>query len=718
MSLGGRKDVVGPRFLWSACAPAALLLAVGCDGGGEQAAPAVRSSTQRRTPVDLTPLGAAQWLPANAAYFAAAYGLGDLFEDIADSRALRSVLRLPGVARGLAELERELAVPVAQLRAHPLLDELCEVLLGGASRELFVCAGSSWVPFTDALATVYREAFVQELRAQAHGGIWSPEGTESLVRTVLRLADDLRMPQLTLGCRLAEPGTVGPLLGELTQLLGYRMPAEWQSMNVGGTEYSVAVFEPGMFPGWQRQLRFALRRVPNSLAQRLLGFVETQRLHVALGVRGDHLVLHLGSDLRQLESLGGKRSLARSPAFAGLRERLDDSLLSVTYVSERMRGGGIAVDRWMRYLGDVLPAAPLVETSGHDLRGDLRRLLEEINDSAPEPEPFVGASFRRRGIETWEFGGRSGGDASRPLGLLATTGPDALLRVAQRLPAMAESWRRAARWFGVAHGYFERLVVPQMQPGDRAAFARLTEIAAPALRELDSVLSDLVLPAVEGGEALLVLDRGGVMDRVPGIPGRIKRPLELPLPALVWDVSDTRSLVTGFARLRDAANALAQRAAELEGFPAPDPLPAPAVEETGTGTVYSYAVPPDAPSWLVPHARVTSDRVVVALSLAMSEALAAGGRALPESRVAFDAPASSAAWVDCESIVDLMHDATDTVLRRMVWVGELPRAEGLAYSAYADGIAGLLRSIRSFSSRCFRESGTEVRHSWLHVEDL
>jgi len=693
----------------------ATLCILGCDDepdvlpGGAPGAPAAKDPGL--TDAMAAEFGAAGIVPESCSYFSSTLRLNEQWALVRDSRAVALLMELPAVQAGLAALTGSPQwAEFQRMRAEvPEVALGLEVLADACSQEFFVCFDERWPAVVDALASLYLQttlsSFLPGPNAMA----------DTAVGAVLDRANELRVPGALVGFRLRDPARARKLLDAVLP----RLPVPLAKEEIGGGTFHTLRLDAQAIP---RSVRRDLNR---SLSQMGVGFdrvdslnawLNQQTLAIAVGVRGDYLLLSVGADTAQLAALGGKSSLARSKAFAPVRRRFRPGVCSLNYLCADLTGSGKidvdaargAVDGLLAWFGDVPAGLP------ERLRKDVAGLVEDVNTGLPAAHEEVTISFLERGIESYTFGAVVPSmDASRPLSILKSAGPAPLLAVAGRTLSSKETYDRFAHWCRVGWGYFQEYAVPRMSRGDRKEFDRFQASFVTAIVRFHEATKSKLIPALDATQALFVLDRDGTA-MVP----IASAPLRYPRPAIVLEIRDAAQLRSAFAEYRDATNALLEAVAKENPDLEHLRIPVPRSRAFAGGTLFDYALPIPPELDLQPHAVVTGDRAVLAIHEDHSAALLKPSPLPGGGVIDFGKPAGAACWVDIAGITEMLVDDADLVLRQLALDATLDARTANVVIQHVPVARKVLGVFKSYASRTWIEGDTSVTHSWLHVEDV
>lgn len=719
-----------------------LIASDGGDGIGGDHLDIVEPRLERAPDLGMTEetrkeLGAAAWIPEDASYFRSFFRIREQWDALVQSRAWRMFLRLPAVQMALAQVVRHPAYQafLKQRQTDPLLGDALDVARDAISREIFVYAGAEWIPLVEAVQDLYWDAMLADIRAAAGAGPGprtSGSATATLIAKALEHEKELRFPPVVVGFRLSDPAAAERVLAEAVKRFGPSFPSGLEEEKIGeGRYHTLRIDGRWIPPEIRKRVTRGLREegVPAELVARFNAFLDSQTIALSAGLRGDYLLISVGSGTSHLNAFGQGRPLAASEALAPVRRHLKPGILSLLYVDERLTGAAkLPADEIASEIETFLasqPAGTLPDGLAPRLRKDVSALLKDLNEYIPEPAPLVSVSFRNRGIETFTFSAPDphGLDARERLSIFSLAGGSPLAATASRSQPSLPAYRKIVHWLKVAFGYFEEYLAPQIPDAeDREEYARFEKLFIPALSEIHETTEGFLLPAIDACQGLIVLDDGGELHRVPGSPTRWEAPLRYPRPAIVLEVRDTEKLKQAFARYRETVNRFFQAAEGVLDLPPNLQIPPPISRPHADGTLYTYRLPPLAANAFgpdfEPHAVIAKNLVVLSLSPAQSKAILASTSGPPDGVVPFSGAAGVVYRVDLARLSRILLDDVWIIVQMLAKEGEIPRDRLEFIQAHLIPLRDILGAFRSWSGRVFREGDLQVHHNWLDVQDL
>ncbi|MEM8882877.1 MAG: hypothetical protein AAGD14_02265 [Planctomycetota bacterium] len=665
-------------------------------------------------------LGAAALVPADCAYFASSQRLAERWQALRDSNAVAQLMALPTVQMLLAQvMESPQWQQFHQAREQvPMVGTGVDVLTDAVSQEIFVSLDGSWPAFIEALFPLYlRAAFLED-----EGG--ETALTHAAVASIVESGDALRLPGVLVGFRLQDPARATKLLKEVVAQFGPALPLPIAEEKIGGGTFHVLRVDATMLPPQPRaEMMRTLGQmgVPQERVERVSDWLDGQTAALALGVRGDYLLLSVGADTDGLVALGAEGSLAASEAFARVRGVCKPGVVGLSYLCAPFSTNQqVRVEEVQAVIDGMLDSEELAvpESLPARLSKDAEAFVADVNEWLPKAQSEISITFANRGLETYSFAARIPSmDASAPLPILAHAGPDPLLAVAGRSQPARRSWEQLMRWISVGYGYFEDYAVPTMSKGERADFRRFEQTLVPTMQRMRDITMQELLPSMDGQPSLFVLGAGGTLPMVPGVTGPLERPMRYPQPALVFGLNDAKQFRAAFGHYREAVNAMLAAMEEDNPDMRGTRWPAPATKEFEGAQLHGYAVPLPPAFGLMPNAVVTDTHAFASLSEAHAKQLMTRS-AMPDGGVVdLTKPATLAVRADLAGLTGMLMDDVEILVGVMVEQGALDAQTAEMVALHLPALRTLLGTMKSYTSRTWTEGERAITHSWLHVED-
>jgi len=668
-------------------------------------------------------VGAAAWISEDASWFSSALKLDEQLKALEGSTAYHRLMVLPGV-----QMLRTMVLQMPAFRAfseatqkNELLKKALAVCSDAASaKEVFISAGAPLADLLEALTRIYLRTSLAGLQRGIQGGDRETEAAAATAAAILDEEKSLRVPPVIVGFRLARPEAARDLIRAAVREHSALVPVPIETQEIDGAAFWHARFSlEKIAPDRVASLKglFESEGVPEELASRLTRLVASLTLAASAGVRGEYLIISIAPDTTHLAKLGKGKSLASSDALRPVFRHWRPRICGLSYTSHRLTGGGkldaaaalAAMDRWIA----GIPTSTLPEELRPRLKKDAEELLQDVNRYQAEGTAEVTANYLEKGIESYTFSAREplGPDPKSSLETVRLRGEAPLVLSAERLPVLREAYGVVARWVVRAWGYFDQNAARWMKKDDLRELDRLRRTFLPAIAELHSITSELLLPAIDNCEVSFVADRADI--QFAGAP----EPVALLRPALIFEVRDREKLVSAFARYRKAVNAFLKSAA-TEYRSESIEIPEPQTRSAGEGTVYAFpgagALGPD----FEPHTLLAGKHAVLGLWPGQSEALLKPKEPLDVARMELSAPAGRILRLELEALLGLLLDDAGITLRALRQSGSIPDGVAQLVGLHLVELRPILGTFKSYTSREYSEEGVWVRHSWLRVEDI
>lgn len=722
-------------FRWLVCSSLLLL-------GTYAAATAESLPSDKSLTADmLAEFGAATWIPEDAGYFGASYRYQERWQAFTQTKAYQEILTMPVVQMGWGWLQQQPYLgQLAMMRAqNRLLDDGLDVLQDAFSQESFVYVDARGPGFINELGRLYNSmmfnGFLQGINESSDA---LPAYTEEqnrlrIIRDLLAVQNDLRLPGVVFGFRLSDPQAGRDWLASLTPVLHQNVPFPLQEESLGGGDYLTLSLNAAMFltPDVlaRMETEFELADIDAETVEQFVQFVQSQTLSISLGMRGDYLLLSLGADNTHLKKLGTGVSLAECEALAPVRRHFLSRLIGLSYVHpELTRYGKMEIEGLVAKLQDLLHQAEDSLPAGLAERvvADATRLLHEINESLPVAKPIVAASFWQHGIETFTFSTLVPGtlDSSEPLSILSHAGQSPLLALAAHSQPTLPHYNKFVSWLQTFYGYFKDYAVPEIPAEGLADFRQFESLALPALQKFHETTRDFLLPSLEGGQSLFVMDAGGALTKSPDTKELLAQPIRFPRLAMVVEVNDTKRFLAAWQQYREILNSLLAEVAKVKADTLEIQLPAPLQRSLGSATLFTYPIAAEYnPAFYLnddfePHALVTPEHLVLSFSTQHSQQLLEDHPLPSSAHFDLQQPAGRATWFDFLVLKDLICEDAKAILTLVEDEKDLDPNLSLLISIHIDKLRRVLGAVHNYRSRTYEEQGQSVKHSWFKLQDI
>ncbi len=310
------------------------------------------------------PAGSLEFVPADASFYSASLRLKEQFDIARQSKAWKRFQKIPIVQMGWQMMQAQLTPNSPLDMAQQMLElpenqQLVGLLGDMVSNEVFVYGDPSVTRFVAALAEGYSDAQatnmmngLQTALAQAQQGAGSRpnpqskaagnrEAAHAFLEVLADHLDDLTIPNVVLGFKLSK---TEPAVTQLKRLEVMAKMALKQSpqlkdrlkrTKIGDSEYLTLSLDGSLVP-WQEIRWQDFEEEPDEFAP-LVEKLKSLTLSLTLGVRGDYLLVSLGSSNDHLARIGKGELLVDRPELKPLAAYAGKRLTSIAYSSGSLR---------------------------------------------------------------------------------------------------------------------------------------------------------------------------------------------------------------------------------------------------------------------------------------------------------------------------------------------------------------------------------------------
>ncbi|MGO8690384.1 MAG: hypothetical protein ACLQLG_12185 [Thermoguttaceae bacterium] len=691
-------------------------------------------------------------VPENVAFYSASLHNREKYEAIVNSRAWAKLKALPIVQTGMALYNMQTANPDSfpgRLEAALQDPEVQKTLsLAGdlVSEEVFCYGDQNVVDFVDLTqrlsSAMNYGPLTMQLDGKNRGAPANKLQAMAVLSALAKNAQLLKVPDGVLGFKVHDAAAVRQQLERLEKLVSAALEANPQlkmqlkKTEIGGVQYLTLTLDGGMIPWEEVQIdEFRQFEANKGDVDKIVARLKEMTLTVAIGLRGDFLLVSLGSSTDVLGRFGQGKHLAERPELAPLAKFADKRLTHVGYLSKamavRVLGNKKDIDQLLEAANALLPLANLPAAEQEQIRKDAAELAADLKTLIPDVGPMMSLGFfSDRGIEDYQYswGQQPGLDASKPLTLLEHIGGNPALAVVNRGKVSVANYDRLTKWLGVGYRYFEKYGVPKIPSGDREKFEKAAASFKPLVVRLDSTTRDMLLPALADGQVGVVLDTKLSSKQFAKPLPATETPLRMLEPALVLGVSDAELLRKACTEYKSIINDMIDAARHIEGseIPADFHLPDAVLKSNKKKgyTLFTYPLPE---AWgvdthVLPNAGLSPNVAVVTLSREHSRRLLAAtpptvaGRAIP-----IDQPQAAAGLLDFAGLIDTITPWIDLGVRTAVErdaedEGAQRRTAMILDQAHT--VLDVLKVVRTIVSQTYLEGDAMVSHTEIEIRDV
>ncbi len=700
---------------------------------------------------DTTSLG---FVPANASFYSTGLRCGEQFQKLMSSNAMYKLQNMPAVQQAMGMLNFMLMSSQSgpfsmfqQWKADPQNEELLGLLADMMSHESFVYGSEGFADMFVVFNEINTANTIASVEAGVQGGNQEEVQARAMLTALNRIRDDLHIPTTVVGFKLSDTAPAESQLARLEELAGAvfasqpMLEGRFARTTVGDSEFLTVNLDGSMIP--VEEIPIDEIEQTEGEFDELLEKIQELKFTVALGIRGDYLLLSFGETTDHLAETGGPLLYDREE-FSALREHADKPITSIDYVSKDfMEAAGSVENQLNAYLDalkNLLPTAPLPEDVIDEILEDAETVRTELPNLVPKPGAMMSFAFMTdRGYEGYAYNWSENKmfDGSQPLTILDHVGRNPVLFYAARGKYAPEDYETFVKVAKRLFYYAEKIGVSQLDEVDRDEYTKVREIMISTAEKWDKTTRENIMPGFKDGQGAIVLDtKLGSNQWFQGIP-----PADTELPMLelgvVYGISDADAVTAGFqeyfASLQELMNQLHNF--KPNDFP-PIQIPDPMVEEQGSAKIYYYPLPPfiGLDEQLSPSVGLSSDFAAASLSrshtgrLLESQPLSVADGPLANR----DRPLASAFMYNAAEFIDAITPWVDYGIQlgmsqQQVNAGE-PNIKNVALQQGPPGpeeiisqvhtVLEIIKCYRGSSSVTYVEGDVRVTHSESVFEDL
>ncbi|MGB8352789.1 MAG: hypothetical protein WCD79_02790 [Chthoniobacteraceae bacterium] len=570
--------------------------------------------------------GFAAKVPSNVEGYCSFYGLGKLWADIKQDKAVAEIRTNPLVTR--VTDDPAFKQQIATFSQNPDAAKARAIASDALGQETFIefSPGSSailasWIRFNDDM----RIANIKNaLDAKSTG---TPPANPYNLKAMLPFLKTLELPPLVVGFKMnAQKAELNADIDKAEKNLPPGVDLTAFNLNGDLPFKSLVVVVGKVLPApYQGMLK-------NMVSQSITDPTEadatyqallTRRLEIAYGYVGDYFIVSIGTDHAHLKLAAnfGESVLSR-PEVAVAANYADKPLLSFCWSSPELMTGMQRKFQLSPYYEQLKPeiARSLAATDAEKLEVDLKRLDGEADAVFTQSfTPMVGITYRDHGLRGETFGGIKPTGNTASVKFSTVPPADTFLWVdSVSNPATVAAFRT---WFedasATSYDTFQHIGLPHLSNTQQLQFAMFQSMGLPKLTELYKISRDQFAKSL-GSETAFALDLKGEIPALPMVPAPFHDGGRMFRLAYLSDVQD-RALLgqswDGYLKLaRDISQMIPQAAMLPNGIPD-------ATNEVVDGVTLSYYKPPLDTGDLLPNIATTDKTFVMSTSRSYSLAL-------------------------------------------------------------------------------------------------
>jgi hypothetical protein len=685
-------------------------------------------------------------IPEDAAIYSSMLRNREQLEIFMKSNAWAKVKNMPIVQMGIAVYQAQInssegrLAELHQTLQNPEVAKIVDLFGDMFSDEVFVYGDESCtksIELMQRLSNATRFApMVLQLTGKGSNANPNQLQGKAAVSVLAKHTDLIQVPNFVIGFKVKNVDLAKEQLIKL-EMFGNMLDANEQlkghfkKTKIGDFDYLVLNVDGSMVPWNEVPMdKFAEWELEKGDVQKIADKLKTAKLSIALGLRDKYLLLSIGSTTDCLAKLGqGKRLIDRAD-FQVLDKFADKRLTSIGYISSpfnRQANDQMGqIDALVNAGEKLLPLAKLKDGQNNRIRGDVAKLVKDIQCLVPDLGAVMGFSFLTdKGVEKYEYawGNHKQLDGSKPLTLLEHVGGNPLFGLVARGKADPKIYDGMVQWLKIGYGYFEDFGLPNIPEKERAKVAKFLVSATPLLVRLDKANREMLMPALADGQSALIVDTKLASKQFHVALPATEKAMPMLEPAVVMGVSNADLLKKGLGEYRTVINGLIDAARQIEGSSIPPQvmIPEPQTSETALGTVYAFPLPKE---WgvdekIVPNLGISKDTFVVTTSKEHTERLlkptplTVGGMLTKTDR-----PLAMAVWFDWIAFIGAATPWVDFGIDQAVANGKIEANQKDMVASQVHTGLEVLTALRLITNETYLENNVLVHHTLTEIRDV
>jgi hypothetical protein len=490
-----------------------------------------------------------RFIPADATFYVGAYRIGEQWQALCDSRAMQSLpaelqpqtlLGNFAPAQGITHTVMQFLDDVPELKS--LLGEVC-------ADELFVTAGKS--------------------------------GSTALLDKNNLLSAVFPDITLSVGGRVRDPRQAEAALLGLQTVLAAKLPTE------GDYQFTTEVIEVA---GQKRLLiTVAIQNKPQAPPDKPAAGNSKLRLYLTVGLLDEYLVATGSISKGRLLTRPKGPKLYDSPAFAALRDKADQRIVSVVYHHNAARGPdkNAATNK----IKSLIPNAQIANEVA--AAPDLQKLAMQLLPTTERSLRFCWWTDTGYSGTTVQWGHDPRWDSSQPLALLEHVGDRPLFFSIARTAQRQQNYEFYQQTMLALATAAEAKLTADFNGEAMQRYQLLRARAAGFAEQINEITVKALLPALGNGETGLLLEADLESGRWFGAGPKSKSPARLLTPVFLCGVQDAAELEDALMSYGKVGNdAWDQLRTGLNLTTLPAWTANPRLREDAAGKLFWYPLPP------------------------------------------------------------------------------------------------------------------------------
>lgn len=566
------------------------------------------------------------WVPDDAAFYSASLRNGEQIEAIGKSRAWAAIMELPAVQDLRKQISDAMELPkrgdvgmeldqftrsIIQLKAAWENFEVRQAvkLLGDMfSQEVFVYGDQGAVDLIELVQRVSSEVRYGQMLGELTGeGRRDVDPAALVISALAGNLELLKVPNVIFGFRVKDRQLAVQELAKLevavNALLMFapQYGDRWKRATVAGNEYLTLTLDGEMIPWSEVPVEEAREHeLHKGDLDKVVKRVRAMKQVIALGLRGDYLLLAFGPSTDRLAQLGKGKSLADRPEFKPLAKYADRRIASIGYASRGFLSRVVSNTRdvydLLKAVDRALPKLDLEAGQRDEIHKDIADLTKDLKSIDAEAGAVLSFAFLTgQGMEGYSYawGDLRQVDAGKALSLIEHVGGKPILALLGRSRSSVGDYDMLVKWVRRGYHYFEEFGLPQIPADDREKLKKAERLFAPLVKRLDEANRTLIRALADEQFGLVIDARFKSRQFHKELPA-MDRAMPMVEPALVFGVSDARALRKAMAEYRNLFNEGVETMRKVVPDPSDIPpiaIPEPKTSQTGSGTLYTFEFP-------------------------------------------------------------------------------------------------------------------------------
>jgi len=577
-------------------------------------------------------------VPADVMFYSSSLRMGEQIDLFLKSKAYAQLRAMPAAKFALQHLHSELSKPgnpmgqLIQFFQASENQELGATLLDLVRHECFMYGGESSVKLISLAAEVGSATYFTRIFQRF--GMNDPEDqVRAILDSIKENLDSLAAPDIVIGFRTTKAdgakAALTRLEGVIKQVL-QQVPPEmrnrFKSDKIGDAEGLVLTLDGSLLP-WDK-INIEQYEDEKGEYKDVVDKLKSLKIALTLVVKGEYLLLTIGSDTNPVSKFGAGPALNSVSEFAPLAKFADRKLVGLSYASRKLSetlGSSVKdIQEMAKSAKEGLDQAPISEKLRENIGKDIDKLAKELGDMLPKPAASMSFEFvTSNGTEGFSYTYDEANPTARPVGsILNHLGGSPILAIAGRSEDATPSYKKLVSWIKTFYGHAEEVLKEVADEAQVEQVKTAIAQALPYLQRFDEITGGQFLPALADGQSAFVIDAKWSSKK--WFPELDQGGQELPMfeVGLVWGVSDSDKLLEAFKGYRKLVNDILGVARGF-GVPIPeDGWPAPETKKAKDATLYYWPLPPmGQDESIMPNIGISKQFFTIALSAQHAERL-------------------------------------------------------------------------------------------------